>query len=151
MKAAVLKAFDQPLVVESAPDPVPATGEVIVDVVAAPVLAYLGEVLSGARQYTLQPPVIPGAGAIGRVRSLGPDATRLKVGDWVFCDPTLRSRDDPVAPDIALQGLSARSRGGLMLQGYFPNGPFAERMRVPTENASAIGDIEPGAMPPMSA
>jgi alcohol dehydrogenase len=144
MKAAILKAFGQPLAIEDAPDPIAAGGELVIDVVAAPVLAYMGEVLSGARQYTLEPPVIPGAGAIGRVRALGPDATRLKIGDWVFCDPTVRSRDDPFAPDIALQGLSARGPGGLALQRYFPNGSYAEQVRVPTENASGIGDIEPG-------
>jgi alcohol dehydrogenase len=101
----------------------------------------MGEVLSGARAYTLQPPVIPGAGAIGRVRALGPDATRLSVGDWVLCDPTLRSRDDALAPDIALQGLSARGPGGLALQRFFPNGSYAQHIRVPTENAAAIGEI----------
>jgi len=45
------------------------TGEVLVDVVAAPVLSYTGEVLSGARRYLLPTPVVPGAGAIGRVRA----------------------------------------------------------------------------------
>jgi alcohol dehydrogenase len=36
MKAAILKAFGSPLVVETMPDPVLGTGEVIVDVVACP-------------------------------------------------------------------------------------------------------------------
>ena len=35
------------------------------------------------------------------------------------------------------------ARGGQKLQTYFRDGPFAERMRVPTENAIAIGDIDP--------
>ena len=147
MKAAILKAFGSPLVVEQTPDPVAVAGEAIVDVVVAPVLAYMGEVLSGARAYTLEPPVIPGAGAIGRVRTLGADATRLKVGDWVLCDPTLRSRDDPLAPDIALQGLSARGAGGLALQRSLPNGSYAQQLRTPTENLAAIGDIEPSEAP----
>jgi threonine dehydrogenase-like Zn-dependent dehydrogenase len=30
---------------------------------------------------------------VGRVRAIGPDATRLAEGDWVLCDPTIRSRD----------------------------------------------------------
>ena len=72
MKAAVLKSFGSPLVVESVPDPVLGTGEVIVDVAATKVLAYAGEVLSGQRHYLLEPPVIPGAGCIGRVREVGP-------------------------------------------------------------------------------
>src|SRR5260370_41801291 len=91
MKAAVLKAFGSPLTVETVPDPVLGTGEVIVEVAATKVLAYAGEVLSGERNYLLDLPAIPGPGGIGRVLSVGPDATPLSVGDWVFCDPTVRS------------------------------------------------------------
>ena len=145
MRAAILKAFGTPIAVETVPDPVlsSGTGEVIVDIVAARVLNYMGEVLSGARNYLLETPVVPGAGAIGRVRALGADATHLKVGDWVYCDPTVRSRDDGLDPDITLQGLSARGEGGLRLQRYFHDGMWAEQARVPTENAVPIGDIDP--------
>lgn len=142
MKAAILNALGAPLAIEKLPDPVIGTGEVIVDVIAAPVLPYAIEVFSGARQYLLEPPIVPGAGAIGRVRDIGPDATHLKGGDWVPCDPTVRSRDDAPAPDITLQGLSARGEGGLRLQRYYHHGSFAERMLVPTGNAVAIGPID---------
>src|SRR5215469_16895778 len=134
MKAAVLKQFGSPLVIEQAPDPVLGTGEVIVDVVATRVLSYTNEVFSGERKYALDLPVIPGPGAIGRVRATGPDATHLEIGDWVVCDPTVRSRDDVVAPDIALQGWSARGDGGMKLQKYFRHGAFAEQMMAATEN-----------------
>ena len=97
MKAAILKAFGSPLSIETVPAPVLGTGEVIVDVVATRVLSYANEVFSGERKYALDLPVIPGPGGIGRVRELGPDATHLAVGDWVFCDPTVRSRDDMLA------------------------------------------------------
>ncbi len=142
MKAAVLNSFGSPLAIETLPDPVMGTGEVIVDVVAAPVLSYAGEVFSGARKYLLTLPVAPGAGAVGRVRETGPDATHLAAGDWVYCDPTVRSRDDVLNPDITLQGASARGAGGLRLQEYFHHGSFAERMMVPTENAIPIGAID---------
>ena len=108
MKAALLKSFGTPLAVESAPAPKLGTGEVIVDVAATRVLSYANEVFSGERKYLLELPVIPGPGGIGRVRALGPDATHLKIGDWVVCDPTIRSRDDVVSPDITLLGWSAR-------------------------------------------
>ena len=143
MKAAVLHNFGAPLSVEQVIDPVIGTGEVLVDVVAAPVLSYTNEVLSGARRYLLPTPVVPGAGAIGRVRAVGPDATRLQAGDWVFCDPTVRSRDGASTPDITLQGASARGEGGQKLQRYFRDGTFAEQVRVPTENAAPIGTIDP--------
>jgi alcohol dehydrogenase len=142
MKAAILKAFGSPLAVETLPDPILGTGEVIVDVVVAPVLSYANEVFSGARKYLLNLPVVPGCGAIGRVRAVGPDATHLVTGDWVFCDPTVRSRDDALSPDITLQGWSARGEGGQRLQKHFHHGPFAEQIRVPTENAIRIGLID---------
>ena len=142
MKAAVLKAFGSNLSVERVPDPAPGTGEVIVDIVAAPVLPYASEVFSGERKYLLKLPVVPGCGAIGRVRSIGPDSTQLSAGDWVLCDPTVRSRDNAITPDITLQGWSARDQGGLRLQEYFHDGPFAEQIRIPTENAIRLGSME---------
>jgi alcohol dehydrogenase len=77
MKAAVLKTFGSPLGIETVPDPVLGTGEVIVDVVATRVLSYANEAFSGERKYLLDLPVVPGPGAIGRVRAVGPDATHL--------------------------------------------------------------------------
>jgi alcohol dehydrogenase len=142
MKAVVLKAFGSPLAVETLPEPVLGTGEVIVDVVATRVLAYAGEVFSGQRRYLLEPPCVPGPGGICRVRQVGPDATSLAAGDWVFCDPTVRSRDNALAPEILLQGLTAGSEGGRRLQKYFRDGSWAERMRVPTENAIPIGPLD---------
>ncbi|MEK9281423.1 MULTISPECIES: zinc-binding alcohol dehydrogenase family protein [unclassified Bradyrhizobium] len=141
MKAAVLKSFGSPLTIENVPDPVPGTGEVIVDVVATRVLSYANEVFSGMRNYALDLPVIPGPGGVGRVRAIGPDATKLAVGDWVMCDPTVRSRDDAMAPDITLQGWSARDEGGMRLQKHFRHGSFAEQMMVPTENVKRLGAI----------
>ena len=131
MKAAILKSFGSPL----------GTGEVIVDVVATCVLSYANEVFSGERQYLLELPVVPGPGAIGRVRAVGPDATHLAAGDWVYCDP-MRSRDDAQNPDITLQGWSARGEGGLRLQKHFRHGSWAEQMRVPTENVKPIGALD---------
>lgn len=148
MKAAVLKAFGSPLVVETVPAPVLGTGEVIFDVAATRMLAYADEVFSGKRNYLLNVPVIPGPGGIGRVRAVGPDATRLAVGDWVFCDPTVRSRDDATMPDILLQGWTAGDAGGgLRLQKHFTHGSFAEQMRVPTENVTRIGNIDDSEAP----
>lgn len=141
MKAAVLEAFGTPLSIETVDDPVLGTGEVIVDVAATRVLSYADEVFSGARKYLLTLPAIPGPGAIGRVRAFGPDATHLAVGDWVYCDPTFRSRDDARSPDITLQGWSARDEGGLRLQKHFHHGSWAEQTRVPTENAIRIGEL----------
>ena len=142
MQTATLNALGTPLVIGPVPDPSLGTGEVIVEVAAAPVLSYANEVFSGERKYLLELPAIPGCGAIGRVRACGPDATRLKAGDVVWCDPTIRSRDDAAMPDITLQGWSARGEGGLHLQRHFHDGAFAGQIRLPTENAIPIGPID---------
>lgn len=142
MKAAILKSFGTPLAIEDLPEPEAGNGQVVVDVAAAGVLHYMDEVISGARQYAMTLPMAPGAGAVGRVRAVGPDATRLKVGEWVLCDPTVRSRDDARAPDITLLGLSARGEGGLKLQSHYRHGTWAERVLMPTENVFPLGEIE---------
>jgi alcohol dehydrogenase len=142
MRAAVLEEFGKPLLIKEVGDPRIGTGEVLVDVLATCVPPYAAEVFSGARSYPLEPPVISGVGAIGRVVSTGPDATRLRPGDLVWCDSTVRSRDDAVVPDITLQGWSSAGDGGLRLSRYFHDGPFAEQMVVPTENAVALGDVD---------
>ena len=142
MKAAVLEAFGRPLNVKNVPDPVFRPGEVVVEVVVAPVLHYAGEVFNSERGYPLELPIVPGSGAVGRVLEVGPDATHLNVGDWVLCDPTVRSRDGAPSPDIVLQGTSARGEGGMRLQRYYHDGPFAERIMLPTENAIPLGPID---------
>ena len=115
------------------------------DVVAAPVLAYIGEVLSGVRQYTLEPPVIPGAGAIGRVRTIGPDATKLKVGDWVHVRPDTalaRRRDRPRHRLAGPQRARRRRTRATTL--FSQTAPSPSGYAFPTENAAAIGAIEAG-------
>lgn len=144
MKAAVLNAFGTPLAIETLPDPVLGTCEVIVDVVAAGVAGYTDGVLSGARKYPLELPIVPGPGGIGRVRATGPDATRLKCGDWVYCDSTIRSRDDAVNPDQILLGWTYRSPSSLPLHRFYHHGAFAQQVLLPTENVTPIGDIEAG-------
>ncbi|BBB01868.1 putative alcohol dehydrogenase [Actinacidiphila reveromycinica] len=134
MRAAVLTEFGAPLAVREVPAPRAGGGEVVVDVLATCVLPYAAEVFSGERSYPLVPPVVPGLGGVGRVVAVGPDATRLRAGDLVWCDPTVRSRDDALTPDIALQGWSSRGEGGARLAEHLHDGSFAESMRVPTEN-----------------
>lgn len=143
MRAVILKDFGRPLEIEDIADPVIGTGEVVVDVVAAPVLSYTDEVFSGARRYLLPTPVVPGCGAIGRVREAGPDATKLKPGDWVFCDPTLRSRDNALTPDIVLQGWGApevrAGKGSSATTATAPSrAAFGCRPRMPCRSVTSI-------------
>ncbi len=142
MKAAILKAFGQPLTIEDIPAPVPGAGEVLVRVLATPVLAYTQEVFTGKRNNSLLLPLIPGGGAIGRVEKTGPDATRLTPGQLVFCDITVRSRDDSLSPNVMLQGWAAQGAGAQKLHTYFHNGSFAEKVLVPLENAIVLDHMD---------
>jgi alcohol dehydrogenase len=141
MRAVVFEQVGAPLALRDIPSPVPGTGEVIVDVFANAVLAYAGEVFSGRRNYPFDLPAVPGSGPIGRVRAVGNDATKLQAGDWVYCDPTVRARDDAQAPDIMLQGLIAPGPGPKRLQAWVGNGGWAEQVRVPTENLTPLGQL----------
>ncbi len=141
MKAAIFKAIGQPLTIEDIPEPVPGAGEVLVRVLSAPIFSYAQEVFNGQRHYPLLLPLAPGCGAIGIVEKTGPDATRLKPGQLVFCDPTVRSRDDALSPDIMLQGWIAPGEGAQKLQAHFRHGSFAEKMLLPLENAVSLEHV----------
>jgi len=83
MKAAVVRAFGQPLVVEDVPVPVPGRGEILVKVKACGVCHTDLHAASGDWPVKPQPPFIPGHEAAGVVAALGPDVTGFRIGDAV--------------------------------------------------------------------
>ena len=142
LQAAVFSRIGEIPAVAEMPDPVAAAGDVVVDVVAAPVLSYAGEVISGRRPMLAELPFVPGTGAIGRVSAVGAGATDTVVGAWVYCDPTLRARDGQGLPAIALQGLAANGPAAVPVQRCYPNGSWAQKLRLPLENTVPLGDID---------
>jgi alcohol dehydrogenase len=142
MQAAVHKAIGQPLTIEDIPEPVPAAGDALVRVLAAPLIPYMQEVLDGTRHYPLVLPIVPGYGAIGVVEKTGPDATRIQPDRLVLCDPMVRARDDSLSPDSILQGGIAAGAGPQKLQTHFHDGPFAEKMLIPLENAVPLDHVQ---------
>ena len=147
MRAALFtKIGDLPEVMEI-PDPAANHGDVVVDVVAAPVLPYAGEVFSGKRPMLFELPFVPGTGAVGRIKSVGAGNTTFKDGDWVYCDPTLRARDGSGLAAISLQGLTAGGPEALPLQRQYAGGSWAEQLRLPLENVVALGNMDPGNAP----
>jgi len=83
MKAAVVRAFGQPLVIEDVPVPMPGRGEILVKVKACGVCHTDLHAASGDWPVKPQPPFIPGHEAAGVVAALGPDVTDFKLGDAV--------------------------------------------------------------------
>jgi len=83
MKAAVVKQFGKPLVIEDVPVPQPGPGEVLVKVKACGVCHTDLHAASGDWPVKPVPPFIPGHEAAGIVAALGPGVKSLKVGDAV--------------------------------------------------------------------
>ncbi len=88
MKAALCKAWGEPLIVEEIDSPVPAAGEVRVAVHACGV--NFGDVLMVAGQYQVRPPFpfAPGFEVAGEVLECGAGVTRFEPGERVLgvCD-----------------------------------------------------------------
>ncbi|WP_315719417.1 MULTISPECIES: alcohol dehydrogenase AdhP [unclassified Bradyrhizobium] len=83
MKAAIVKAFGKPLVIEDVPVPVPGPGELLVKLKACGVCHTDLHAASGDWPVKPVPPFIPGHEAAGIVAALGAGVTDFKVGDAV--------------------------------------------------------------------
>jgi len=83
MKAAVVKAFGQPLSIEEVPIPRPGAGEVLVKIVASGVCHTDLHAADGDWPVKPSPPFIPGHEGTGVVAALGPGVKDLKEGDPV--------------------------------------------------------------------
>ena len=83
MKAAVVRAFGKPLVIEEVAIPTPGPGEVLVKVIATGVCHTDLHAASGDWPVKPTPPFIPGHEGAGIVAAVGPGVTGLKEGDAV--------------------------------------------------------------------
>ncbi|KAI0174987.1 chaperonin 10-like protein [Pestalotiopsis sp. NC0098] len=120
------------------PDAVP--GSVVVRVLASPVLSYQRDIYDGTRAYPFSTPIVGGCSAVGRVISVGPDATLLKPGKLVWVDCVVRGRDDPDA--IFLWGIHEGSSAGSrkLARDVWHDGTYAEVARVPLENCIPLDE-----------
>ena len=86
MRAAVIREFGpvESVVALEVPDPVPAAGQVLVEIHAAPI-NYVDLLVVGGQYQFLPPlPFIPGKGPAGVVAAVGPNVSALAVGDRVL-------------------------------------------------------------------
>ncbi|KAL3456382.1 isopropanol dehydrogenase [Aspergillus heterothallicus] len=133
-KALILHARDAPLTLQTVPLPLATPGSAVVRVLATDIVPYMNEILTNKRPYPLSLPMTPGNTAIGRVHSAGPDAVALTPGQLVFCDITIRARDDPsVTILFGIHGGGYPAAQKLM-DGEWRNATYAEYARVPLEN-----------------
>jgi alcohol dehydrogenase, propanol-preferring len=83
MKAAVVRAFGEPLAIEEVPIPAPGAGEVLVKIVATGVCHTDLHAADGDWPVKPTPPFIPGHEGAGIVAAVGAGVTNLKEGDPV--------------------------------------------------------------------
>ena len=119
--------------------PTPGNGEVLVRVLATPLVPYVKDVLNGSRKYPLTFPLIPGSNAVARVDSVGPDAVLLHRGQLVFCDITVHARDDPnIQFLMGVHGGTSASQK--LMEGPWRHSTFAEFAKFPLENVFALDE-----------
>lgn len=83
MKAAVAKAFGQPLVIEQVPVPEVGPGQILVKIAATGVCHTDLHAVEGDWPVKPNPPFIPGHEGVGHVVKVGTGVTHLKEGDRV--------------------------------------------------------------------
>jgi propanol-preferring alcohol dehydrogenase len=83
MRAAVARAFGEPLVIEEAPIPEPGPGQVVVKVAACGVCHTDLHAIDGDWPFKPKPPFIPGHEGAGVVSAVGAGVRHLKEGDRV--------------------------------------------------------------------
>ncbi|KAJ9663330.1 hypothetical protein H2198_000847 [Neophaeococcomyces mojaviensis] len=140
MKALVLDSFDSKPTIKEVSIPQATAGSAVVQIQAANILAYAGELFSGKLQYPLSLPGTIGGSAIGRITDVGPDATTLKVGDLVFMDSFIRGRDNPAESILfgTHGGITPESRK--LMDEEWRNSTYAEFAKVPLENCHRINE-----------
>ncbi len=86
MKAARIHRFGPPevILVEEAPRPRPAAGEILVRVVAAGVGPWDALIREGKSKVSPPPPLTLGSDLSGVVEAIGADVTRFQIGDEVY-------------------------------------------------------------------
>ena len=83
MKAAVVRGFKQPLVIEEVPVPVAGAGQILVKIAASGVCHTDLHAADGDWPVKPRPPFIPGHEGVGHVAAVGAGVTHVKEGDRV--------------------------------------------------------------------
>jgi propanol-preferring alcohol dehydrogenase len=83
MKAAVVRAFKEPLVIQEVPLPAPGAGQILVKITASGVCHTDLHAAEGDWPVKPKPPFIPGHEGVGHVAAVGAGVSHVKEGDRV--------------------------------------------------------------------
>ncbi|WP_328766630.1 alcohol dehydrogenase AdhP [Streptomyces sp. NBC_00286] len=147
MKAAVVRSFGQPLVIEERPDPEPGPGQVRVRLEASGLCHTDIHAAHGDWPVKPTPPFVPGHEGVGIVEALGHGVTHLAVGQRVAvpwlgwacgrCEHCLSGWET----------LCEKQQN----TGYSVDGGYAEKMLAPADFAAVVPDgIDPRDAAPLT-
>ncbi|CAI6333814.1 unnamed protein product [Periconia digitata] len=139
-RALVLEKVGSPFEVKLLSTPQPTSGSALVRIEAASVLSYHGEIYGGVRSYTFPTPLVGGYSAIGRIASVGPDATTLQAGQLIYVDCVIHARDNPDIQFLSALHDSSHEGSVKLMRDVWRNGNFAEYANVPLENCYALNE-----------
>ncbi|KAI7782921.1 isopropanol dehydrogenase [Diaporthe eres] len=130
-----IESFSQPLKVVPLPVPSATTGSVVTKVLASPIPAYAHLVHNGTLKLPNFPlPCVPNPNGVGRVHAVGNDAVRVKPGDLVYIDSTVRARDDPNVMIMSGHIGGQLDAGKKLIQGEWRDGTLQRYHKSPLEN-----------------
>lgn len=136
-----IESFSQPLKVVPLPVPSATTGSVVTQVLASAIPAYVHLVHSGTLMLPNFPlPCVPNPNGVGRVHAVGNDAVRVKPGDLVYIDSTVRARDDP---DVMIMSGHIGGRldaGKKLINGEWRDGTLQRYHKSPLENVYPLDE-----------
>lgn len=141
MSAVILEEAGHPLHVRTIATPRPCAGGVVVKILYTWVDASILTILSGkAPSFSFPIPMVPGTRAIGRIATLGPDSTSMRVGGLVLLEPNVRARDDPNVQFIwGAYGGSTKASQKLAADNW-RHGCMAEFALAPLENCWPLNE-----------
>ncbi|RDL39729.1 Uncharacterized protein BP5553_04069 [Venustampulla echinocandica] len=139
-RALILTSTTAPPEIKTIPTPHAVPGSVVVRMQVCNVVSYASKIYNGTLNFPLLIPSVIGSSGIGRIVTVGPDATSLKPGQLVLVDSFIRARDNPsVAFLLGIhEGFSDGSR--VLARGEWRDATYAEYAKLPLENCYPLDE-----------
>ncbi|KAI1213275.1 alcohol dehydrogenase GroES domain-containing protein [Annulohypoxylon truncatum] len=121
--------------------PIVTTGTVIVKPLYSIIVQYANEIFANGnpRGYKYPLPITPGGSCIARIAAVPSDATSLKLGQLVFVELTVRSREDPNIK-VLRSFHEGPTEATKRLMREWCNGSWAKLMNAPLESVHALDE-----------
>ncbi|KAI4165531.1 MAG: hypothetical protein LQ342_000943 [Letrouitia transgressa] len=142
-RALILTSTSTPASVENVPKPRATPGSAVVRIIVANVLPYARAIYSGNRDAPFPTPLVIGSTAIGRVDSVGPDASCLSQGQLVWVGCMIRARDDPNNSILFGYRTGPTEAGKKLIEGEWRDATYAtyaKFAKVPLENCYILNE-----------